>query len=184
MNVYDFDKTIYKKDSSVQFYLYVIIRKPIVFFKCIWGQLRAILLYKAGKIEKEQMKEKYFSFLSYINVEDMVSRFVEKELKNINKWYLTKKKEDDVIISASPEFLVKAFANRLGIKNVIASDVDFQTGVYRGKNCYGAEKERRFQSVYGDMEINEFYTDSYSDLPLAKRAKKAFRVKNKRIQNF
>lgn len=39
MNVYDFDKTIYKKDSSVQFYLYVIRKKPFIFLSVLGSKL-------------------------------------------------------------------------------------------------------------------------------------------------
>ena len=184
MNVYDFDKTIYKKDSSVQFYLYVIKKKPSIFLKCIIHQLKGILLYKRGLITKEQMKEMYFIFLKYIDAKVMISDFVEKEIKNINEWYYAKRMDGDVIISASPEFIVKEFAKKINIKNVIASNVDVETGKFHGKNCYGEEKVSRFKAIYGDEYINEFYTDSYSDLPLAKMAGKAFLIKNEKVQDF
>ena len=35
MNVYDFDGTIYDGDSSVDFWLYSIRKKPSVFLKCL-----------------------------------------------------------------------------------------------------------------------------------------------------
>ena len=41
MNVYDFDKTIYKKDCSIEFYLFVIKKNPMVFFKCFPMQVFA-----------------------------------------------------------------------------------------------------------------------------------------------
>lgn len=110
MNVYDFDGTIYKKDSSVELYKYVIRYKPWVVLKYLPKQIFAIIKYKLSLISKEEMKEIYFSFLRSINVSDILNSFVDHERQNINEWYLKQKSADDVIISASPEFLVRAFA--------------------------------------------------------------------------
>lgn len=181
MNVYDFDKTIYKKDSSIELYKYVIRQKPKVFFKCIFKQLGAVALFYVGKISKEEYKEKFFSFLKYVSIEDMLSDFVSKELQYISEWYLKQRKNDDVIISASPEFLVMAFAQKLGIKSVIASNVDYHTGKFNGKNCYGKEKVERFCQIYSLDDIEEFYSDSLSDLPMASIAIKSYKVKGEKI---
>ena len=48
-------------------------------------------------------------------------------------------------------------------------------------NCHGEEKVRRFREVYGDAQIDEFYSDSLHDTPLAKEAKRAFLVKKDEI---
>ena len=185
MNVYDFDKTIYKKDSSVQFYLYVIRKKPFIFFKCFGQQIVATVKYYLKFITKEQWKEQYFCFVKYINTEEMVDAFAEEELKNIHQWYLKKRKDNDVIITASPEFLIKAFMRRLGGMDVIGSVVDTHTGKFCGLNCYGEEKLRRLMTKYGtDVKIAEFYSDSYSDLTLAQIAEKPFLVKKNNYKNF
>ena len=177
MNVYDFDKTIYKKDSSVQFYLFCIRKKPWILAGCIGRQARAYFRFRRKGISKEELKEAYFSFVRYFDIDKCVEEFVEKEIKNINEWYIDQMDATDVIISASPYFLVAAFMKRLGILQVIASDVDSATGLFRSPNCYGQEKLRRFQETFNDREINEFYTDSQSDFPLAQKAHKAFWVK-------
>ena len=184
MNVYDFDKTIYKKDSSVQFYLYAIKGHPLVFVRSIFCQIGGIIQYKLGRISKERMKEKYFVFFKYIDAEKLADDFVEKEFKNINSWYVDKKCPDDVIISASPEFIVRRFMWKLGVNNVIASDVSSVDGKFTGANCHGKEKLRRFELNYGDSRIDEFYSDSYSDLPLAQKAERAFLVKKDGFAKF
>ncbi|HAT89242.1 MAG TPA: phosphoserine phosphatase [Roseburia sp.] len=184
MNVYDFDKTIYKKDCSIQFYLFAIKKNPQIIFKCLFKQILAIIEYKRDKIDKKEMKKIYFCFLKYINTKEMLEEFIEKEIKNINGWYLEQKKKDDVIISASPEFLVKAFMGKLGITSVIASKVDIETGEFYGENCYGEEKVVRFQKMYGMTRVEKFYTDSVSDLPMAKRAEKAYLVRNGKVGDF
>lgn len=67
---------------------------------------------------------------------------------------------------------------------VIASQVDIKSGKFTGENCYGDEKARRFKAAFGDIAIDEFYSDSCSDAPMAKLAKRAFIVKNGRISEW
>ena len=86
------------------------------------------------------------------------------------------KQENDVIISASPQFLVTAFTDRLGIKYILATDMDKHTGKITGKNCRGEEKVTRFQKVFKDS-VDCFYSDSMSDAPMARMAGQAYLVK-------
>lgn len=121
-------------------------------------------------------KERYFCFLRYINVDAYVQEFAEREINNIAGWYLDIKQENDVIISASPQFLVTAFTDRLGIKYILATDMDKHTGKITGKNCRGEEKVMRFQKVFKDS-VDCFYSDSMSDAPMARMAGQAYLVK-------
>lgn len=73
---------------------------------------------------------------------------------------------------------------RLNIKNLIASDVDSRTGNFRSKNCYGEEKVERFRKRFPDVVIEEFYSDSYSDLPMAAISQRAFIVKGEEINEW
>ena len=94
---------------------------------------------------------------------------------------MEQKKTDDVIISASPEFLLSPVCKKLGLKYLIASRVDKNTGKYNGINCHGKEKVRRFYEEFGETDVEEFYSDSYSDTPMAEIANKAFMVKKDEI---
>ena len=182
MNVYDFDETIYKGDSSIDFYKFCLIHKFRI-IKYIPKQFKAMVLYKFKKIDKTKMKESYFAFLKDINTEEFLKIFWNKKEKRIKKWYLEQKREDDLIISASPVFLLKPICDKLEITNLIASEVDSHTGKFLEKNCKGVEKVVQYKKIYKDKKIEEFYSDSYSDTPLAKLAEKAFIVKgNKRKQ--
>ena len=91
--------------------------------------------------------------------------------------FLDQQKPDDMIISASPEFLLKPICEKLGIQHLIASKVDVRTGKFSGENCRGKEKVRRLAAEYGSAYIDQFYSDSHSDLPLAQLADQAFLVK-------
>ena len=88
------------------------------------------------------------------------------------------------MISASPEFLLEPICERLGIKNLIASRVDCKTGIYNGENCYGEEKVNRLNEIFPNIKINEFYSDSYSDQPLASLSKSAFLVLGSKLYKW
>ena len=64
----------------------------------------------------------------------------------------------------------------MGIKHVIATDMEINTYKINGIDCASIEKVNRFRKEDPDGEIDEFYSDSYSDMPLAEIAKKAFMI--------
>jgi len=182
MNVYDFDKTIYNGDSTVDFYFYCLIKHPKIVF-CIYKQIFGIILHTIKIKDTTQMKEDFFSFLVKIDdVDKIVDCFWKKNNKKIKKWYLDNKRKTDVIISASPEFLLRPLCDSLGIKQLIATDVNAKTGKITGLNCKGKEKVKRFYNEYSNKSINKFYSDSKTDLPLAKIAKEAFLIKGNKIE--
>lgn len=175
MNVYDFDNTIYNGDSTEDFIKWCVKRKPSLALKLIGGGV-SFCAYKLKMCSKTHFKEKMFSYLSGIpETDEWVNEFWNEHLVNIKKWYFNNKKDDDVIISASPEFLLKPICQKLGVSNLMASRVDKRTGLYYGINCFGAEKVRRFKEKF-NAEIDEFYSDSFSDSPLADISKEAFYV--------
>ena len=102
----------------------------------------------------------------------------------IKPFYKNQQQKDDVIISASPEFLLAPICKTLKINYLMASVVDEHTGKYSGINCHGEEKVRRYREMFGDTKIYEFYSDSYSDTPLAKISEKAFIVKGNRLLDW
>lgn len=183
MNVYDFDNTIYSGDSTADFYIFCLKRHKKILL-CMPKLLAAFVKYYVFKSgNKTQFKEKMYSFLRYCDTEKDVRDFWDKHLKNIKDFYKKQHKNDDVIISASPQFLLKPIEKVLKI-TVIASDVDSKTGKYNGVNCYYDEKVRRFYEVYPEGKIEEFYSDHYSDEPLAKISEKAFIVDGDKILNW
>lgn len=179
MNVYDFDDTIYSGDSTRDFYGFCIRKKPIAVFKF---PLMTAILYIMGRKQKQEFKSKFYSFLTFFdNVDEVVSEFWEQQDKNIKKWYREKHKEDDVIISASPDFLLRPECEKLGIKNLIASEVDKKRGICTGINCWGEEKVSRFEEMFKAEDIDEFYSDSLSDAPMAGLAKQAYIVRGESL---
>ncbi len=179
MNVYDFDKTIFAGDSTVRFYRYCLRR-----FGAVWlslpGTLAAGLSYALGLTDLERFKGRFYRFLRRVpDVERAVEDFWEGHWHDLRPWYLEQRREDDLVISASPDFLIGAACRRLGIRS-LASPVDARTGALLGPNCKGEEKVRRFRALCGDAAIDEFYSDSHSDDPLAALARNAWLVRGER----
>lgn len=182
MNVYDFDKTIYDGDSTIDFYLYTLKKKPFLILLLPYSVLYFIL-YKLHIVSKHKFKEVFFFFVKYINdLEKFINEFWNIKDVKIKKWYLDSKKKTDIIISASPEFLLKPICDKLNV-NLIATIVDPKTGKIEGENCYGENKVIRFKE-YTTKKINKFYSDSYSDNPMALISKKAYIVNKNDINDW
>ena len=65
---------------------------------------------------------------------------------------------------------------------LLASRVDKHTGATSGENCWGTEKVKRLHKAFPNVTIRNFYSDSYSDDPLAQLADAAFLVKGETLQ--
>ena len=181
MNVYDFDKTVYDGDSTVDFYKFCLKRNPLL-IKYIFRQGMGFAFYAVGIYDKTKFKEQFYSFLQGIDDSGKyLNDFWDSHINRMKPWYIGRMRPDDVIISASPEFLVKEAMQRLGSATVIASKVDIFTGRYTGVNCYGQEKVRRFREMYPDTVIEEFYSDSDSDAPLGEIAREFHIIKGDKI---
>lgn len=183
MNVYDFDNTIYDGDSTLDFYLFCLRRHKKIAL-CLPSLIFAYIKYYVLRIgNKTQFKETMYRFLRYCDIDKDINDFWQIYIKKIKGFYKDQHKSDDVIISASPEFLLSPLKKMLDI-NVIASKVDKNTGKYNGTNCYYDEKVRRFYQQYPDSKIDNFYSDHYSDEPLAKIAEHAYIVDDDIILNW
>ena len=64
---------------------------------------------------------------------------------------------------------------------LLGSVVDPKTGRNMKENCYGSEKVVRFLNKYPNHKIEQFYSDSYSDDPLAQLAQESYLVKGTEI---
>ena len=184
LNIYDFDGTIYDGDSSVDFFLFCL-KKKVSIIKYVFPFLIYAVLYKLGIKTKTQMKEKFFKFLSsFKNIDDLVLEFWKKNDSKIKKFYLNENHENDVIISASPYFLLKPICDKLKVKDLIASDVDIKTGKFNSSNCHGKEKVVRFKEKYPKATILNAYSDNLSDKPILEAAKCGYLVEKDKIQEY
>jgi phosphatidylglycerophosphatase C len=74
-----------------------------------------------------------------------------------------------VIVTASPDILVRPFARGLGVDTLIGTELAFDdsgrvTGALAGQNCRGPEKVRRLRQVFGDqVTLAAAYGDTSGD---------------------
>ncbi|MGN1115346.1 MAG: haloacid dehalogenase-like hydrolase, partial [Candidatus Ornithomonoglobus sp.] len=93
MNIYDFDKTIYDGDSTVDFIKYCAKRYKKAYITII-PTLWAFLLYMLGIYTKTQFKERMYRFLRYIdNIDDALEDFWDGHEKNILDYYKKQQQE-------------------------------------------------------------------------------------------
>lgn len=182
MNVYDFDNTIYRGDSTADFYIFCLKRHKKNILKVPSLVFGAVKFYVFKKGTKTDFKQNMYKFLKAVNYPKDLEDFWNTHKSNIKDWYIKQQKADDVIISASPYFLLEPICKELGIKHLIASNVDKNTGIYTGINCHGKEKVRLFNINFPKENIDKFYSDSKSDTPLAEIAEKAFIVRGDDIK--
>lgn len=128
----------------------------------------------------------YYNMLTYFvklvpNKQKFVAKFWDKNIDKTKQWYYDQRREDDIIISASPSYLVEEACRRIGVR-CIATPVDLRTSnVIGGNHCYGKEKPTFYREQFGDTPLETFYSDSMSDEPMFKLAKRGYLVKGDRI---
>ena len=85
MNVYDFDKTIYDGDSTLDFYVFSI-KKDLSLLRYLPKQFLGIVFYYLKIINKERYKEFFFSFLKGIgNIDEEIKQFWKENKRLVFK---------------------------------------------------------------------------------------------------
>ncbi len=181
MKGYDFDKTIYKGDSSTDFFLYMIFTRGYLLLFFPWF-LVVLALYGMKILSKKKTKQCLFFFVPwYKNIDKIVDKFWSKNANKIQHWYAIQKSDDDVIISASLGFIIKPVVEMLNVKVWFATNYNIHTGKISGENCYGEAKVTEFRRFYPKETLDAFYSDSMSDLPMMKISKRAFLVDGENV---
>lgn len=141
-------------------------RHPKLYFTYFPKVMFNLAEYKSGKIQNHLMQRKLFSFLTMVDDFDVqIEKFWNKYEKRISAWYLAQKKPDDLIISASPTCIIEPIAKRLGVQ-FMASEYDREYGVFLDNLMYAKEKAK-YITDHGFPVIENFYSDSLADTPLA-----------------
>lgn len=187
MNVFDFDNTIYDGESALDFFLYYLKRDPLL-VKYAPQVFHALYKYKKGRVSIEQAINAYGEqvgeyFKNMNNVEEVVAEFWDKHEKNIKPFYREIQRDDDLVISGSPEFSLGEICKRLEINRYIGSVIDRETGEFL-RFCFRENKVKAFREIYGEIEIENFYTDSLHDMPLIEISKNAYIVKGSKIEKI
>lgn len=183
MNIFDFDNTIYDGESLVDFFCFCIMKKkslslylPIVTYTAILYKLN---LLSIDKLYKLASKMSAAVINNKENADLFVKEFWNKNEHKLRKFYLDKIDNNDIVITASPRILIKGITDKLKTRNIICSEFNLETGKFEFI-CLGENKVIALRKQYPDVTINEFYTDSLSDIPLMNLAKKSYLVKRKK----
>ena len=177
MNVYDFDGTIFYSDCSIGFAIWCMKRHPKLCFTYLPRAVKAFIRYKRGDPELSYAAHIVQLSDSVSDFDEQIERYWDESEKRISTWYLEQKKPDDLIISASPSCIIGPIAKRLGV-NFIATDYDRKYGVFVNNLMYAKEKAR-YITDHGFPVIENFYSDSLADTPIALFAEKAYLVTNR-----
>ena len=183
--LYDFDGTIYDGDSSLDFLIYCYKKKHIK-HSYIIKIIFKVIAYKLKRVTVTEAKEFIFAFVKNIqDIDNLISEFWKTHQKKMKVFYLDKENhEHDVIVSASPEFLLKPICDRLKVKTLIASDVDKKTGKFKRPNCRGEEKVIQLNKRFPNSRFLEMYSDSLHDTPLLELAERSYMVKKNQIYDY
>ena len=175
MNGYDFDDTILNGNSMVRFSMFCALRLPylILFVPVI---VVASMLYGVRIINKNRYLHAISWFVALVpRTEKFASRFWDKNMKHIKRWYLNQKRDDDVVISASPQFLAGEACRRLGIR-CVGTPLSPRSARLHGAHCYAENKVDTYKEVFGDTPLATYYSDSLSDTPMFMLAEKGYFV--------
>jgi phosphatidylglycerophosphatase C len=187
MNVYDFDNTIYRGESSLDLFFFYLKKHPSL-VKYLPKAVIGIIKYKLRMVSIDSLLNNYAifaeDFLRGIKTLDRdMEDFWDKHMHKVKPFYRAQQCEDDLIVSASPEFFLEVLFKRIGIKNLIGTTVDKEKGKIKFV-CYRENKIPAFKSRYPDTIIENFYTDSMNDKPLMDLSKNVFLVKGSRIRQI
>lgn len=184
MNVYDFDNTIYNGESTVDFFLFCLKKKkslifqlPKIIFCAILYKLRLLtqttLLNVVGSMSKLFIQNS-------INMDDLTNEFWIKNKVKLKTNFLENLNQEDIIITATPFFIIEKIKKELKTEHIIASDFDYRTGVFKFL-CYKDNKFIEFKKRYPTVKIKNFFTDSYNDKSIINISENAFLVKKDKI---
>lgn len=185
IDVFDFDKTLYRGDSTTDFWLFNIKRRPwlLLWLPC---QMAGFIPYLLGIWSLAKAKQQFLSYFRFIDGERAVKRFWEKNGHKINDWFCADFMErESVVATASPEFLVAPACEGRGIARIFGTRTDIRTGKIEGENCKGQEKLVRIGEVYPDFRIVRAFSDNEkADFPMLSAAREAFIVRDGEISRF
>lgn len=183
MNIFDFDGTLYQGDSSFDFWKYCLSRYPST-RKRIPLEFLAASKYLLGLLTLDQFKAIFYSYFTEVSsIDAAVHAFWDARSDRLRMDVVGHSQEGDLVVSASPEFLLKPICEILGLQ-LIASEVDQGSGALLGPNCKGSEKVVRIKAQGFPLRYEKAFSDSLSDTPIAVLADKAYLVTRSGIEPF
>jgi len=195
--VFDFDRTLIKRDSMVLFFLR--------YFNYSWKDVPDLFRLNMETIKfflkiysQNQYKEKFLNLVvnsSRIKdlgkIADDFSKYLLKLIFRDARKRITRLKDDGyelVLLSASPDFYLEKIKDKLGFSKLICTKTSLKNGkiIICSENCYGENKIKMLLDEYKkedvDWEKSYCFADNKSDKHLLSLFGKAFVVNNKRFK--
>lgn len=186
--LFDFDGTLTKRDSLLDFIHFVIKTPKKIFGAMILSPIIIGYLFKIVENDyaKERVLHYFFANMKANELYFLGQNYALNRLPSILrssgikqlKWHI-EQGHDVTIVSASPVIWLKAWTDSLGVK-LIATILEEKkgrfTGRYQGLNCYGEEKVRRIKEQFDLNKYDKIYAygDTPGDKAMLKLADKAF----------
>ena len=187
MKAFDFDNTIYRGESSLDFSLYMIRthKKILLYLPVIMANA---IRYKLCLVDKEKLGAEINKYMKLIirdkrEIRRLVKTFWQTHADRLDTDMLRRIGPDDLIITAGPDFLLDGIRDRLGTQNIISSEIDLDRIEILHFN-FKDNKVSRLRELYGNTRIDAFYTDSYNDRALMEISDKVFLVKKGKIKRI
>ena len=187
MKAFDFDNTIYRGESSLDFSLYMIRthKKILLYLPVIMANA---IRYKLCLVDKEKLGAEINKYMKLIirdkrEIRRLVKTFWQTHADRLDTDMLRRIGPDDLIITAGPDFLLDGIRDQLGTQNIISSVVDLDRIEILHFN-FKDNKVSRFRELYGNTRIDAFYTNSYNDRALMEISDKVFLVKKGKIKRI
>ncbi len=191
--VFDFDGTIYTKDSLIEFCKFIYKKHPLR-LRYLFIQFFALVAHKLTIISTTQFKERFLIYLKGIPKEQLleyVKDFWKTETVNFNAEVMqliaSIQKENIALIAvtASPDFMFTLLPQDLGFSKWISTKTSYQEGKYKivGENCRAGEKLTRLQQEFTGGFVMEYaVSDNHDDDILLQNARKSFKITHRKLQ--
>lgn len=172
--VFDFDGTLTKKDTMIEFVAFV--RGRFKMLHILLFCLPHLALMKIGFVSNASVKSlflsKAFGGMTHSELVCFGQSFTDKIEKFIRKDNIAKLKDhlangDSLyIVTASAEEWIRPWCIKHGVSNIICTRLNYDkqnvfSGQLAGKNCYGQEKVNRFLELEPDRK--SYYLIAYGD---------------------
>ena len=196
-SIYDFDRTVYNGDCLVDFWFYLLPRRPLAIF-LVPLQIFMAILFLLRIVRLSRFKSFFLLFVHGIKtdrLDQFVHDFWARRKKGIFPWVrdrLAEERKNGLYLicnSASPRFILEPMVADLGFDLLICTEFDTaggrQTNHMIGTNCRGAEKVRKIEKWTAGQDIDlrtvNAYSDHLSDIPLFELAENSYLIKRGEI---
>ena len=183
IDVYDFDRTIFKYDTYTEFFRYVCTHHHPWMWVLVIFPLVGFLLMLLMPWDVRLGKTITFIPIRLMNAPRLMGEFWEEMARRgwIAPWF--KPTENDVpvvICTASPRFMVEPLLQgALQVNCLLATELDPRTLRFTGRNNRGAEKARRIRARFPGCQVRIAGSDSVNhDRALLKMALQPTLVRN------